>query len=48
VQLLGGNGYMKDYPQEKRMRDAKQVQSLLGMAPVRKIQLIEHIAATES
>ncbi len=25
VQLLGGNGYMKDYGQEKRYRDARQV-----------------------
>jgi alkylation response protein AidB-like acyl-CoA dehydrogenase len=30
VQLLGGNGYMKDYGQEKRMRDARQLQGLLG------------------
>jgi alkylation response protein AidB-like acyl-CoA dehydrogenase len=43
VQLLGGNGYMKDYGQEKRMRDAKQVQCLLGMAPVRKIDLIDRV-----
>ncbi|MBN2158786.1 MAG: acyl-CoA/acyl-ACP dehydrogenase [Spirochaetes bacterium] len=43
VQLLGGNGYMKDYGQEKRMRDAKQVQCLLGMAPVRKIDYIGRI-----
>jgi alkylation response protein AidB-like acyl-CoA dehydrogenase len=46
VQLLGGNGYMKDYGQEKRMRDAKQVQCFLGMAPVRKIDLIEQVIAT--
>jgi alkylation response protein AidB-like acyl-CoA dehydrogenase len=43
VQLLGGNGFMKDYGQEKRMRDSKQVQCLLGMAPVRKMDLIEQI-----
>jgi alkylation response protein AidB-like acyl-CoA dehydrogenase len=43
VQLLGGNGYMKDYGQEKRMRDAKQAQCFLGMAPVRKIDLIDQI-----
>ena len=36
IQLLGGNGYMKDYGQEKRMRDAKQAQSLLGSSPLRK------------
>ena len=43
VQLLGGNGYMKDYGQEKRMRDAHQAQCLLGMAPVRKMDLIDLI-----
>lgn len=30
VQLLGGNGYMEDYGQERAMRDAKQAQCLLG------------------
>jgi alkylation response protein AidB-like acyl-CoA dehydrogenase len=45
VQLFGGNGYMKDYPQEKRMRDARQVMSLLGMAPLRKVNFIARIIA---
>ncbi|HOD14489.1 MAG TPA: acyl-CoA dehydrogenase family protein [Spirochaetota bacterium] len=43
VQLLGGNGYMKDYGQEQRMRDARQVQSLLGNALFRKMDFIGHI-----
>ena len=43
VQLLGGNGYMKDYGQEQRMRDARQVQSLLGSALFRKIEVIGQI-----
>jgi len=30
VQILGGNGYMADFGQEKRMRDAKQVQGIFG------------------
>jgi alkylation response protein AidB-like acyl-CoA dehydrogenase len=30
VQVLGGNGYMEDYMQERCMRDAKQAQCLLG------------------
>ena len=30
VQVLGGYGYTQDYGQEKRMRDAKQVQGLFG------------------
>jgi hypothetical protein len=34
---------MKDYGQEKRMRDANQAQCFLGMAPVRKMDLINRI-----
>lgn len=30
VQVLGGNGYTQEYGQEKRMRDAKQVQCFFG------------------
>lgn len=41
IQCLGGNGYMKDYGQEKRFRDAKHVQALLGLAPMRKLSLIK-------
>ncbi len=43
VQLLGGNGYMKDYGQEQRMRDARQAQSLLGNALFRKMELAGQI-----
>jgi alkylation response protein AidB-like acyl-CoA dehydrogenase len=43
IQILGGNGYMKDYGQEKRFRDAKQVQSFLGLAPMRKLGLVSTI-----
>ena len=45
VQLLGGNGYMKDYGQEKRYRDARQVQALLGLAPLKKLALVKEIVA---
>jgi alkylation response protein AidB-like acyl-CoA dehydrogenase len=45
VQVLGGNGYMKDYGQEKRFRDAKQLQALLGIAPRKKLALIRKISA---
>jgi alkylation response protein AidB-like acyl-CoA dehydrogenase len=41
MQLLGGNGYMKDYGQEKRMRDAKQAQCLLGSPLLRKKRFID-------
>lgn len=43
VQLLGGNGYMKDYGQEKRMRDARQARSLLGMVGQKKLDYIARI-----
>ncbi|HOO46466.1 MAG TPA: acyl-CoA dehydrogenase family protein, partial [Deltaproteobacteria bacterium] len=43
VQVLGGNGYMKDYGQEKRMRDARQAASLLGMSGLKKMSYIERI-----
>ena len=47
IQVLGGNGYMKDYGQEKRYRDARQVQALLGIAPLKKIGIIRQIAGLE-
>lgn len=40
IQVLGGNGYMKDYGQEKRYRDSHQVQALLGISPLKKLSLI--------
>ncbi len=43
IQLLGGNGYMHEYGQEKRFRDARQVQMLLGMPPIRKLSYIQGI-----
>jgi alkylation response protein AidB-like acyl-CoA dehydrogenase len=46
VQLLGGNGYMKEYGQEKRYRDARQVQALLGQSPLKKIDLARRLAAS--
>ena len=47
IQLLGGNGYMEDYHQEKRFRDAEQIQSLLGMAPMRELELIGRVVDGE-
>ncbi|MBN1470421.1 MAG: acyl-CoA dehydrogenase, partial [Syntrophaceae bacterium] len=43
IQCLGGNGYMKDYGQEKRFRDAKHVQAFLGLAPMKKLRIVETI-----
>lgn len=47
IQVLGGCGYMKDHGQEKRYRDAKQIQSLLGTSPIRKLAVIEAIMEGE-
>lgn len=47
IQLLGGYGYMQDYGQEKRFRDAQQAQALLGMAPVRGLRYIRRIVDGE-
>jgi alkylation response protein AidB-like acyl-CoA dehydrogenase len=44
VQLLGGNGYMEDYGQEKRMRDAKQVQGIFGRKDLILQDIIEALA----
>jgi alkylation response protein AidB-like acyl-CoA dehydrogenase len=44
IQVLGGVGYMKDFGQEKRFRDAKHLQALMGIAPVKKIKLFERIS----
>lgn len=41
VQVLGGSGYMKDYGQEKRFRDANHLQTLLGMGPLKKIRYLK-------
>jgi len=38
VQILGGNGYMSDYGQEKRMRDTRMARQLLGMTALRRLE----------
>ncbi|MBU2488032.1 MAG: acyl-CoA/acyl-ACP dehydrogenase [Proteobacteria bacterium] len=43
IQVLGGVGYMKEYGQEKRFRDAKQIQALLGLAPMRRIKYLRRM-----
>lgn len=43
IQALGGVGYMKDHGQEKRFRDAKQIQALMGIAPMKKIRYINKV-----
>jgi alkylation response protein AidB-like acyl-CoA dehydrogenase len=39
IQLLGGIGYMEDYPQARRFRDAKQCECLLGHPQARHFSL---------
>lgn len=48
IQILGGNGYMQDYGQEKRFRDAQHLQALLGMVPLRRLRYIRRIVDGES
>ncbi|MEW6077334.1 MAG: acyl-CoA dehydrogenase family protein [Thermodesulfobacteriota bacterium] len=43
IQAMGGVGYMKDFGQEKRFRDAGQVQAFLGNFPMKKISFIKQI-----
>lgn len=45
IQVLGGVGYTKDFGQEKRFRDAKHLQALLGMAPMKRLRFIEKLMA---
>jgi alkylation response protein AidB-like acyl-CoA dehydrogenase len=43
IQTLGGNGYMHEYGQEKRFRDAQQMSLLLGMPPLRRLSYVKRI-----
>ncbi len=43
IQSLGGVGYMKDFGQEKRFRDAGHIQALLGHAQMKKLRFIKKI-----
>jgi alkylation response protein AidB-like acyl-CoA dehydrogenase len=40
IQILGGYGYIKEYGQEKYFRDAKQLQALAGIFPMKKIHYL--------
>lgn len=41
VQTLGGYGYMHEYGQEKRMRDAKQLQAVFGSSRTRIMNVMD-------
>lgn len=47
VQALGGVGYMQDFGQEKRFRDAKQIQACFGLTPLKRIKLFEGLTNKE-
>lgn len=44
VQALGGVGYMQDFGQEKRFRDAKHIQACFGLTPMQKLKYLELIS----
>ncbi len=43
VQILGGYGYMRDYPVERMMRDAKVTQVLEGSNQVQRLIIANHL-----
>ncbi len=43
VQVLGGNGYTKDYPVERMMRDAKICEIGEGTSEVQRLVIARHI-----
>lgn len=43
VQILGGYGYMRDYPVEKWMRDAKIMQIYEGTAQIQRMIIAKHL-----
>jgi acyl-CoA dehydrogenase len=44
VQIFGGNGYVKDYPVEKLMRDAKILQIYEGTSQIQRIVIARSLA----
>jgi butyryl-CoA dehydrogenase len=45
IQLLGGYGYTADFPQERRLRDARQAAQLLGSPPQHRLDLAAQLIA---
>jgi alkylation response protein AidB-like acyl-CoA dehydrogenase len=43
IQLLGGNGYMEDFGQERLFRDAKQCEMLLGHPQAKRFSAWEQV-----
>jgi acyl-CoA dehydrogenase len=45
VQILGGYGYMREYPVEKWMRDAKIMQIYEGTAQIQRLVISRRLKA---
>jgi len=45
IQILGGSGYMKEYPLEKKMRDAKLLQIVEGTNQIQRVVIASHLLA---
>ena len=45
VQVFGGYGYMKEYPVEKLMRDAKLLQIYEGTSQIQRMVIARNILA---
>ena len=43
VQVFGGNGYVKEYPVEKLMRDAKLLQIYEGTSQIQRVIIARHV-----
>jgi acyl-CoA dehydrogenase len=46
VQVMGGSGYMRDFPAERMMRDAKIFQIFEGTNQIQRVIIARHINAT--
>jgi len=47
VQVLGGYGYMRDYPVEKWMRDAKIMQIYEGTSQIQRLIIARELMGQE-
>ena len=43
VQVFGGNGYMREYPVEKLMRDAKVLQIYEGTSQIQRMVIARNV-----
>ncbi len=47
VQAMGGVGYMQDFGQEKRFRDAQHIKACFGLAPMKKLKFFDKVTGKE-